>query len=133
MQITLLIVTMINFFLQRNVTSKSNTNVWRAAAWYTVAYVVLTFGAAALQALYKTPIYELLMITWRMGATGEAVADVVTMLISCAVSFPIFKIIFRREVVVVDSHRAIASELSGLQKRWPRSGWQYCIDKDERT
>jgi putative flippase GtrA len=103
-QITLLIATVINFFLQRNVTFKSNTNVWRAAAWYTVAYVVLTFGAAALQTLYKTPIYELLMVTWGMGAAGETVADVVTMLInaliSCAVFFPIFKIIFRREAEV---------------------------------
>ena len=106
-QITLLIATVINFFLQRNVTFKSNTNVWRAAAWYTVAYVVLTFGAAALQTLYKTPIYELLMVTWGMGATGEAIADVITMLInaliSCAVFFPIFKIIFRREPVVDDA------------------------------
>lgn len=100
-QITLLIATVINFFLQRNVTFKSNTNVWVAAAWYTVAYIVLTFGAAALQTVYKTPIYELMMVTWGMGAAGEAVADVVTMLInaliSCAVFFPIFKVIFRRE------------------------------------
>lgn len=114
-QITLLIATVINFFLQRNVTFKSNTNVWRAAAWYTVAYVVLTVGAAALQTLYKTPIYELLMVTWGMGAAGETVADVVTMLInaliSCAVFFPIFKIIFRREaeVVVVETARRDAA------------------------
>lgn len=100
-QITLLIATVVNFFLQRNVTFKSNTNIWVAAAWYAVAYVVLTFGAAALQTLYKGPIYELLMVTWGMGAAGEAAADVITMLInaliSCAVFFPIFKIIFRRE------------------------------------
>lgn len=100
-QITLLIAMVINFFLQRNVTFKSNSNVWWAAAWYTVAYVVITFGAAALQTLYKTPIYELLMVTWGMGAAGEATADVITMLInaliSCAVFFPVFKIIFRRE------------------------------------
>jgi hypothetical protein len=100
-QITLLIATVINFFLQRNLTFKSNTNVWTAAAWYSIAYVVLTFGAAALQTLYKTPIYELLMVTWGMGAAGETVADVITMLInaliSCAIFFPIFKIIFRRE------------------------------------
>lgn len=99
-QITLAIAQVINFFAQRNITFKSNTNPWWAALWYTLAYVVITFGAAALQGLYKAPVYELLITTWGMGAAGEATADVVTMLInaliSCAVFFPIFKLIFRR-------------------------------------
>ena len=42
-----------------------------------------------------------MITTWGWGAAGEAAADVTTMLInaliSCAVFFPIFKIIFRRE------------------------------------
>ena len=99
-QLTLLVAHVINFFLQRNITFKSNTNPWWAALWYTLAYVVITFGAAALQGFYKAPVYELLITSWGMGPAGEAIADVVTMLInaliSCAVFFPIFKLIFRR-------------------------------------
>ncbi|MBZ4487746.1 hypothetical protein LQ938_13360 [Microbacterium sp. cx-55] len=100
-QITLAIAQVINFFAQRNITFKSNSNPWVAAVWYALAYVVITFGAAALQGFYKAPIYDLFITTWGMGATGEAAADMVTMLInallSAAVYFPIFKIIFRRE------------------------------------
>ena len=100
-QITLLIAQVINFFAQRNVTFKSNTSVWRAAFWYVVAYVVITFAAAALQGLYKAPIYELLIDGWGLGKTGETVADMVTMIINSALSFwvffPIFKIIFKRD------------------------------------
>lgn len=99
-QLTLAIAQVINFFAQRNITFKSDTNPWWAALWYTLAYVVITFGAAALQGFYKAPVYELLITTWGMGGAGEAAADVLTMiinaLISCAVFFPIFKLIFRR-------------------------------------
>jgi putative flippase GtrA len=110
-QVTLAIAQVINFFAQRNITFKSNTNPWRAALWYALAYVVITFGAAALQGFYKAPVYELFISTWAMGSAGETVADVITMLInaliSCAVFFPIFKLIFRREdeepVVVVET------------------------------
>lgn len=100
-QITLAIAQIINFFLQRNITFKSNSNPWIAAAWYTVAYVVITFGAAALQGFYKAPVYEFFITTLGMGTAGEATADMITMLInallSAAVYFPIFKIIFKRE------------------------------------
>jgi hypothetical protein len=100
-QLTLAAAQVINFFLQRNVTFKSNSDPWRAAFWYAIAYVVITFGAAALQSVYKAPVYELLITTWGLGASGEAIADMATMLInaliSCAVFFPIFKVIFRRE------------------------------------
>lgn len=100
-QITLAIAQIINFFLQRNITFKSNSNPWWAALWYAIAYVIITFGAAALQSVYKAPVYELLITTWGLGASGEAIADVTTMLInaliSCAVFFPIFKLIFRQE------------------------------------
>jgi cellobiose-specific phosphotransferase system component IIC len=58
-------------------------------------------GAAALQGLYKTPVYDLFINGWGLGQTGETLADAVTMLvnalISCAVYFPIFKLIFRQE------------------------------------
>ncbi|MDQ1205146.1 MULTISPECIES: hypothetical protein [unclassified Microbacterium] len=100
-QLTLAIAQVVNFFAQRNITFKSNSNPWWAALWYTLAYVVITFGAAALQGFYKAPVYDLFITVWAMGATGETLADVVTMLInaliSCAVFFPIFKIIFRRD------------------------------------
>ncbi|MET2011077.1 hypothetical protein ABXJ56_05955 [Microbacterium chocolatum] len=103
-QLTLAVAQVVNFFAQRNLTFKSDTNPWWAALWYTLAYVVITFGAAALQSVYKAPIYELFIVTWGLGATGEAMADVVTMLInaliSCAVFFPIFKLIFRRTAEV---------------------------------
>ncbi|HEY0187267.1 MAG TPA: hypothetical protein VGC67_07245 [Cellulomonas sp.] len=97
-QLTLLVAQVINFFLQRSVTFKSTSNVWRAAAWYALAYVVITFAAAWAQGFYKDPIYQWLIERW--GSTGEAAADVVTMIINALISFvvffPILKIIFRR-------------------------------------
>lgn len=100
-QITLAIAQVINFFAQRNITFKSNSSPWVAAFWYTAAYIVISFGAAALQGLYKAPVYELLISTWGLGASGEAIADVITMLINAIISFwvffPIFKVIFKRE------------------------------------
>ena len=99
MEITLLIAQVINFFAQRNVTFKSNSSVGKAAFWYAVAYVVITIAAAALQVLYKDPIYAWAMSV--MGADGETFADVVTMIINAAISFwvffPIFKVIFQQE------------------------------------
>ena len=64
-----------------------------------LAYIVITVGAAALQGLYKAPIYG-----WLMGKLGEGagttVADVITMLINCAISFwvffPLMKWIFKK-------------------------------------
>ena len=80
-EITLLIAQVINFFLQRNVTFKSNTSVVRAAVWYFIAWVIISVGAAALQGLYKTPIYTFFMNSLGSGA-GTTVADIITMLIN---------------------------------------------------
>ncbi|WP_217274630.1 hypothetical protein [Rathayibacter sp. VKM Ac-2835] len=100
-QLTLALAQFINFFLQRSVTFKSNTNPWRAAQWYVLAYVVITVGAAALQGFYKAPIYEFFIVALDLGSAGETIADGVTMLINALISvivfFPIFKIIFRRK------------------------------------
>jgi len=100
-QITMGIAQIINFFAQRNITFKSNSNIWKAAMWYVIAYIIISIGAAALQGLYKAPIYNLLMNTWNMGSFGETLADVITIIINCAISFwvffPIFKIIFRQK------------------------------------
>ena len=100
-QITIAIAQIINFFAQRSITFKSNSNIWTAAFWYVIAYVVITIGAAAAQGFYKAPIYDLLMNTWAMGSVGETVADVVTMTINSAISFwvfyPIFKVIFKQK------------------------------------
>ena len=100
-QITIAIAQIINFFAQRKVTFKSNSNIWNAAFWYVIAYIVITIGAAAAQGFYKAPIYNLLMNTWNMGATGETAADFITMIINSAISFwvffPIFKIIFKQK------------------------------------
>lgn len=70
-QITLLIAQVINFFLQRNITFKSDTDVWRAATWYFVAYVLITFAAAALQGFYKAPIYQWMVERWGAPARWE--------------------------------------------------------------
>ena len=98
-EITLLIAQVINFFAQRNVTFKSNSSMGKAAFWYAVAYVVMTIAAAALQVLYKDPIYAWAIAT--MGEGGETAADVITMIINAAISFwvffPIFKVIFKQE------------------------------------
>ncbi|MNW40665.1 GtrA-like protein [compost metagenome] len=100
-QLSIGIAQIINFFLQRNITFKSNSNIWRAAFWYIIAYIVISLGAAAAQGLYKAPIYNLLMNTWGMGSLGETTADVITMIINSAISFwvffPIFKVIFKQK------------------------------------
>ena len=99
-QLTRFIAQVINFFAQRSVTFKSKGSIGRAAAWYLAAYVAITLIAAALQGLYKAPIYRLFMETWAMGGAGETIADLITMVINCAVSFwvyfPILKLIFKK-------------------------------------
>ncbi|GAA2181602.1 hypothetical protein GCM10009785_17240 [Brooklawnia cerclae] len=99
-EITLGIAQVINFFLQRNVTFRSNSSIGKAALWYVIAYIVITVVAAAAQGFYKAPIYRLLITTWNWGGTGETIADVVTMIINSAISFwvffPIFRVIFKR-------------------------------------
>lgn len=100
-QIAMAVAQIINFFAQRNITFKSKGNIWKAAFWYLIAYIVISIGAGALQGLYKAPIYNLLMNTWGMGSLGETLADFITMIINCAISFwvffPIFKVIFKDE------------------------------------
>lgn len=100
-QITIAIAQIINFFVQRSVTFKSNSNIWKAAFWYVIAYVIITIGAAAAQGFYKAPIYDLFMNTWGLGSFGETAADVITMIINSAIAFwvffPIFKVIFKQE------------------------------------
>ena len=99
-EITMAVAQVINFFLQRNVTFKSNSSMGKAAFWYVVAYIGITLAAGAAQGLYKAPIYSLLMGALGAGA-GQTVADFVTMIINCAISFwvffPIFKVIFKQE------------------------------------
>ena len=96
-QISLGVAQIINFFLQRNVTFKASNSIGKAAAWYLVAYIIITFAAGAAQGLYKAPIYSSFIAWW--GATGETAADIVTMIINAAISFwvffPIFKLIFK--------------------------------------
>lgn len=97
-EITLFVAQVINFFLQRNVTFKSNTNIVKSAFWYFIAWLIISIGAAALQGIYKTPIYDFFMNLLGKG-TGMTVADLITMLINCVISFwvffPIMKIIFK--------------------------------------
>lgn len=98
-EITILVAQIINFFLQRNVTFKSQSNIFKAAFWYMIAYIIITIGAASAQSFYKDPIYNLLQSL--MGSLGIVLADIVTMIINCTISFwiffPIFKVIFKDE------------------------------------
>ena len=98
-EITLLIAQVINFFLQRNVTFKSESGIAKAAFWYFIAWVIISVGAAALQGLYKSPIYNFFMNAMGTGA-GMTIADIITMLINCIISFwvffPIMKLIFKK-------------------------------------
>ncbi|MDR1468007.1 MAG: hypothetical protein LBT00_01795 [Spirochaetaceae bacterium] len=98
-QITLAIAQVINFFAQRTITFKANGSILKAAFWYVIAYVVITLAAAALQGLYKAPLYRFFMGT--AGGAGEKAADIVTMIINSAISFwvffPIFKVIFKNK------------------------------------
>lgn len=100
-QITMAIAQSINFFAQRNITFKSSNNIKKAAFWYIIAYIIITIGAAALQGLYKAPIYNLLMNVLNLGTVGETIADFITMIINSTISFwvffPIFKIIFKEK------------------------------------
>lgn len=100
-QITIGIAQVINFFAQRNITFKATNSVRKAAMWYLIAYILITFAAAAAQGFYKAPIYNLMMDTWGLGGTGETIADVVTMIINSAIAFwiffPIFKVIFKQD------------------------------------
>lgn len=97
-EISLLAAQVLNFFLQRKVTFKSNKSVATAATWYFIAWIVISVGAAALQGIYKEPIYTFLIKGMGAGL-GTTIADVITMLINSLVSFwvfyPIMKIIFK--------------------------------------
>ena len=98
-QITMAIAQIINFISQRKVTFKSSGNIWKAALWYIFAYIIITIGSAALQGLYKLPLYTYLIKMLGSG-TGIILADIITMIINCAISFwvfyPIMKWIFKK-------------------------------------
>ena len=93
--ITIAIAQVINFFLQRNITFKSKSNPWIAAMWYFIALVAITIISSALLGLYKKPIFEL------VGSYFEWLANIIVVIINCAISFwvfyPIFKVIFPKE------------------------------------
>ena len=98
-QITIGIAQIINFFAQRNITFKASNSVAKAAMWYVIAYIAITFAAGAAQGLYKAPIYSQFIGWW--GGAGETAADILTMIINSAISFwvffPIFKVIFKNK------------------------------------
>ena len=93
--ITIAIAQVINFFLQRNITFKSKSNPWIAAMWYLIAFVAITLISSALLGLYKKPIFDF------FGKSFEWLANIIVVIINCAISFwvfyPIFKIIFPKE------------------------------------
>lgn len=98
-QISMAAAQVINFFVQRKVTFKSNSSVGKAVFWYVIAYIVITLFAGVLQGLYKAPTYNFFINA--MGEKGETLADFITMIINAAISFwvffPIFKVIFKQK------------------------------------
>lgn len=97
-ELTLLAAQIINFFLQRRITFRSQVSVLKAALWYFAAWLLISSGASVLNGLYKPYIYRFLV--FRFGKDGGTLAgDIVTMLINCVISFwvffPIMKFIFR--------------------------------------
>ncbi len=110
-QLTMAVAQVINFFTQRKVTFKYTGNVAWAAFWYIIAYLVITVGAAVAQGFYKAPIYRFFIDTCNLGGFGETLADIVTMLINCVISFwvffPILKIIFQEKKSTVTVQREI--------------------------
>lgn len=113
-QLTILLAQVVNFFAQRSITFKSNSSIAKAAFWYAIAYVVITIVAAALQGLYKAPIYTFFIDTLGWGGAGETTADVITMTINAAISFwvfyPIFKVIFKQEPVADSDDAEVSRE-----------------------
>ena len=93
--ITIAIAQVINFFLQRNMTFKSKSNPWIAALWYLIAFVAITLISSALLGLYKKPIFDF------FGTRFEWLANIIVVMINCAISFwvfyPIFKVIFPKD------------------------------------
>ena len=93
--ITIAIAQVINFFLQRNITFQSKSNPWIAAFWYLLAFVAITLISSALLGLYKKPIFDF------FGSSFEWLANIIVVIINCAISFwvfyPIFKVIFPKE------------------------------------
>ena len=88
-EFTMAIAQVVNFYTQRKVTFKSTGNIVKAAVWYIVAYIIITMGAAALQGIYKIPLYRTVMEIF--GAKlGTVAADILTMLINCTISFWVF-------------------------------------------
>ena len=93
--ITIAIAQVINFFLQRNITFKSKSNPWIAALWYLIAFIVITLVSSALLGLYKKPIFDF------FGDNFSWLANIIVVIINCAISFwvfyPIFKVIFPKD------------------------------------
>lgn len=60
MFITLVTAQTINFFMQRKIAFKSNSNVWFAMFWYVVATLIITIGNSALYGIYQPWLYNLI-------------------------------------------------------------------------
>lgn len=99
-EITLLTAQILNFFLQRRITFRSQVSALKAALWYLAAWLLISSAAAVLNSLYKPHIYRLPI--QHLGKSGGTLAgDMAVMLINCVISFwiffPIMKFIFRSD------------------------------------
>ncbi|WRS30957.1 hypothetical protein U6G28_04545 [Actinomycetaceae bacterium MB13-C1-2] len=89
MVITLFVAQCVNFPMQRNITFKSNGNIWYQAMWYAIAFVLITVVCSFLMGLY-VPYLERVA----PPAVYNILITVVNGGVQMVIYFPIYKLIF---------------------------------------
>lgn len=96
--IPLILSQIVSFFMQRKVTFKSDGNILWQAAWYFLAFCVITVSANALYGIYQPWLYSVL---------GEGIGGIIAAFLQCCIAFwvffPIMKIIFPEKKRVLEN------------------------------
>lgn len=87
--VTLFVAQCVNFPMQRNVTFKSHGNVWYQAAWYLIAFILITVVCSFLMGLY-VPVCK----RYLPPAVYNIVITVINGGVQMVIYFPVYKIIF---------------------------------------
>jgi putative flippase GtrA len=87
--ITLFIAQCVNFPMQRNITFKSDGNIFYQIAWYVVAFVLITIVCSFLMGLY-VPLCK----RYLSPAVYNVLITVINGGVQMVIYFPIYKIIF---------------------------------------
>lgn len=90
--ITLLIAQCINFPLQRNVTFKSDGNIYYQALWYLIAFVLIFMVCSGFQTFYQ-PILQRYLVNPKIY---NILITFINGGIQMVIYFPIYRIIFPR-------------------------------------